>query len=93
MAMAHDDLWEKFDLLGEGRGGGRWEGCFLGFDINALSESSNVPDISDILFDSVVELDDGEVDRGGGGEVEGGGRRVCGGRQWWCLLREEGETL
>jgi len=49
MALAHDDIWQKFDLFGEPRAGGRPVGLLDG--LAGIAETDTVPDISDFLFD------------------------------------------
>jgi len=55
MALAHDDIWQKFDLFADQRGAKHVESGVIDNipDIigDSLGESNYVPDISDFLFD------------------------------------------
>lgn len=58
MALAHDDIWQKFDLLGEQtKPAGRLAVDLLDCLPDCLSDDSSVPDISDLLFDVGIDCE------------------------------------
>ena len=56
MALAHDDIWQKFDLFGE-RGASVQPVGLLDSLADCITETDTVPDISDLLFDVGMDCD------------------------------------
>ena len=56
MALAHDDIWQKFDLFGE-RGASVQTVGLLDSLADCITETDTVPDISDLLFDVGMDCD------------------------------------
>ena len=56
MALAHDDIWQKFDLFGE-RGTSVQPVGLLDSLAECIAETDTVPDISDLLFDVGMDCD------------------------------------